>query len=157
MKYVLALLSLLASANAWSCSCLGIATIEETIARTPILVEGQVLSLEQTDTPLYGKQTLSATLRVTRLLKGQVAAETITVGQVMCYASLRPDIMRTQHIYILPLVAELADGKYQMADCAHSGLELIDGKLYTIEYATGRESRLQFFMKYSDFGRRYGR
>src|SRR5579862_1581086 len=58
------------SAKAWPCSCIGIASIEETVSSLPLLVEAEVVSLERTDSPQYGPQVLSATLRVVRVLKG---------------------------------------------------------------------------------------
>jgi hypothetical protein len=110
------------------------------IAGQPILVEGQVVSLEQTNSPEFGKWTLSATLRVAKVLKGSVGSDEITVVHWMCSASLTPDVMEMHHTYVLPLdgaaqerpgleapiaILGSAPGQYTMAGCAHSGLELI--------------------------------
>jgi len=142
------------SAKAWPCSCIGIASIEETVSSLPLLVEAEVVSLERTDSPQYGPQVLSATLRVVRVLKGSVSSATITIEQLMCYASLYPELMKMRHIYVLPL-SEPQNGRYAMAMCARSGMELINGKLYTFEQTRGSRRRLQFYMKYSDFQLRH--
>ena len=143
-------LMLLLSAKAWSCSCSYIASIEDTIADSPILVEAQVMSLEETKSAEYGRLVHGATLRVTKRLKGLGGAQTIIVGNVMCYASLYPELMKVRHTYILPLFP-LMNGHFQMPGCAHSGMELIDGKLYTFEHTVGLQRRLKFYMMYSQF------
>src|SRR5215469_6291083 len=112
MKYIFAALLPLLCPNAWACSCFGTASIERTIADHPVLVEAQVVSAGRG----------SATLRVKKVFKGLVTSETITVEQSMCYASLYPEIMEAQHMYILPL-EQGSGGQYEMAGCAHSGLE----------------------------------
>ena len=136
--------------NAWSCSCFGTASIEETIAEQPVLVEGQVVSLEQVTSKEYGTQVHSVTLKVIKKLKGVVSSDTVTVEHWMCYASLYPELMKIGHTYILPL-SEPSGGRYQLAGCAHSGMELISGKLYTFEQTKGIERRLQFYKNYPEF------
>jgi hypothetical protein len=43
------------------------------------------------------------------------------------------------HMYILPLTKPLNKGRYLLASCAHSGMELIADKLYTFENEKGIE------------------
>lgn len=150
MKHLLLLLLLVLPAEAWACSCLGTASIEETIASHPILVEAHVVSLEEVNSPKYGRQVLSATLRVRKVLKGSVTTESIVVEHLMCYASLHPDLMKLEHVYVLPLRTSVT-GRHALAGCAHSGMELADGNLYTFEPAKGAQRRLQFYKKYSRF------
>jgi hypothetical protein len=102
MKFLSALVLLLAFNPVWACSCMSIGSIEESIDHLPILVEAQVISLEQVDT-VYGRQTHSATLKVKRVLKGNVSSDAVTVEHWMCYASLDPDMMKVGHTYVLPL------------------------------------------------------
>lgn len=155
MKHFYLLLPLLLlSVRAWSCSCAGIASIDETIARSPILVEARVVSREEVNSPEYGRQVHSVTLQVGEVLKGSVSTQTITVEHWMCYASLYPELMKVQHTYVLPLrVSE--NGRYELAHCAHSGMELKEGKLYTFEQTDGAQRRLQFYKKYYDFRQKH--
>jgi len=169
MKYILGALLLLASEIAGSCTCYGTEPIELAIARHPILVEGQVVALDREDDEEFGQLTYSATLRVKRVLKGSVDTDEITVVHTMCYASLTPDDMELNRTYVLPLekpaperslipdegyavaTVGLEPGQHEMAKCAHSGLEVIDGDLYTFEYDKGRDRRLQFYMPHMVF------
>ena len=162
MKYLLAAMMLLMSAQAWSCGCFGISSIRETIATHPNLVEAQAVSVSANE----------ATLRVTRVLKGTVSSSTVRVGQWMCYASLYPELMKPQHTYVLPLRAPALgkgplevsrageaiatvdgpkEGEYEMPGCAESGFELVGDKLYTFEPTTGAHRRLQVYGAYSHF------
>ena len=162
MKYLLAAMMLLMSAQAWSCGCFGISSIRETIATYPNLVEVQAVSVSANE----------ATLRVTRVLKGTVSSSTVQVGQWMCYASLYPELMKPQHTYVLPLGAPALgkgplevsrageaiatvdgpkEGEYEMPGCAESGFELVGDKLYTFEPTTGAHRRLQVYGAYSHF------
>jgi hypothetical protein len=152
MKFLSALILLLAFNSAWACSCREIAFIEEAIEERPVLVEALVVSLEQADTK-YGRQTYSATLKVIRVMKGKVSLDVITVTHWMCYTSLELDMMEVGHTYVLPLDTPI-DGQYGMAQCSHSGMELIGDQLYTFEPTNntgGRERR--FHAKYSKFVR----
>lgn len=151
MKLFALSILLLCSMNAWSCSCFGTASIDETISREPILVEGQVLSLERVTSKEYGIQVHSVTLKVVKKLKGVVSSDTVTVEHLMCYASLYPELMKVGHSYILPLSEPINKGRHQLAGCAHSGMELISGKLYTFEQSNGVDRRLQFYKTYSEF------
>lgn len=156
LPLLLLLLLLLLSTRAWSCSCSGMASIEETIASSPILVEARVVSLEEVNSPEYGRQVHSATLQVGETLEGSVSSKTIIVEHHMCYASLYPELMKVQHTYVLPLqISE--DGRYELTPCAHSGMELNEGKLYTFEQTDGAQRRLQFYKKYSDFRQKHPR
>ena len=153
---------LLISARAWSCTCFGTSSIEETIATHPNLVEARVLSTSVSE----------ATLRVTRILKGRVTSSDIQVGHWMCYASLYPELMKPNHTYVLPLGEPAPDryspeetgpgavntsggdakpGEYEMPSCAETGFELVGGKLYTFEQTTGADRRLQRYGEYSHF------
>lgn len=153
VKCFVGLCALFSCANAWSCSCFGIASIDETIAQHPILVEAQVVSLEEVHTPQYGRQAHSVTLAVKKNLKGALSKKTFVLEDSMCYTSLYLDLMREGHTYVLPL-ATLQNGRYRLADCAHSGLELIDGKLYAFEQTKGIDRKLKFYRTYEDFQRR---
>ena len=155
MRYVFVIASLaLMPALAVPCSCFRIATIEESIQAEPLLVEARVVALEEYDSKQYGHQVHSVTLDVRKVLKGSVTTKTIVVEHWMCYASLYLELMKVKHIYLLPLsVAE--NGKYQLAGCAHSGLELVDGKLFTFEQTEGAGRRLQFYKIYADFVRQF--
>lgn len=162
MKYLLVVALLLESAQAWSCTCFSTASIEETIATHPNLVEAQVENVSFDE----------ATLRVSRVLKGRVTSSTIQVGHWMCYASLYPRLMKLNHTYVLPLsepaaklrpaeemergmpilsVGEPKPGEYSIPGCAESGFELADGKLYTFEPTIGVQRRLQRYGDYSHF------
>ena len=81
---------LLLSAKAWSCSCLGVQSIETTIAKLPILVEARVVSQEVVNSPEYGRQVHSVTLQVEQTLKGSLSSKNITVTHGMCQVTLRP-------------------------------------------------------------------
>lgn len=168
MNYVFGLFLLFTSTVVWSCTCMGTAPIEMAIAGHPILVEGQVVSLEQVDSQDFGKLTLSATLRVIKVLKGSVDSDEVTVVHAMCYASVYPGNMEMNHTYVLPLtmpapgrqaandgfavaVIGPAPGQYEMAGCAHSGLELDDGVLYSFDYDMGGRRQLKRYMSYSAF------
>ena len=169
MDYALGLLLLFMSTAAWSCTCWRTAPIEAAIAGHPILVEGQVVSLEQVDDEKFGKLTLSATLRVAKVLKGSVGSNDITVVQTMCYASLYPGNMQMHHTYVLPLAMPAPEqppaengvavaivgpepGQYEMAQCAHSGLELIDGELYKFDHDhVGLDRQMTRYMSYTAF------
>jgi hypothetical protein len=153
MKFLSALVLLLAFNPVWACSCMSIGSIEESIDHLPILVEAQVISLEQVDT-VYGRQTHSATLKVKRVLKGNVSSDAVTVEHWMCYASLDPDMMKVGHTYVLPLHTPNDNDRFGMAQCAHSGMELVDGKLYTLEETRSGGRQLKLHSKYSDFVRR---
>ncbi len=142
MRYLFIVLLLGMSSNAWSCSCIRTASIEEAIAGQPILVEAQVVSFGQD----------GATLRVRKVLKGAVAEDTILVGDSMCYESLDLRLMELQHTYILPLSAP-TNGLYELVGCAQSGLELADGRLYKFGDTSGPRWRLRFYKRYSDFQR----
>lgn len=154
MKRLALLLLLILPVKAWSCSCGGTLSIEETIAGHPILVEAEVIGLEVVNTPQYGQQVHSATLRVNRILKGRISTETIVVSHLACYASLYPELMKTGRIYVLPL-PESADGHHEMPGCSHSGMELIDDNLYTFEQATSAGRKLLFYEEYSRFLKAY--
>ena len=148
MKFLSALILLLAFNTGWACSCMKIASIEDAIERMPILVEAQVVSLNQAPT-------ISATLNVKRVLKGKVSSDAITVEHWMCYVSLFPDMMEVGHTYVLPLGAP-TDGRYGMATCSHSGMELVGDKLYTFEITNNSGGRKrQFHAKYSNFVRQF--
>lgn len=150
MKHlILSSLLLMLSARAWACSCLGIASIDEAISEYPILAEAQVESLEEVSSS-YGREVLSATLRVNHVLKGDVHSKTITIKHGGCYASLHPEIMKVRHTYVLPLQKAKND-LYSMAQCAHSGMELVDGRLYTFEQGNGLERKLRFYKAYDAF------
>jgi hypothetical protein len=157
MRHLVATVLLaLIPAIAVPCSCFGIATIEKTIQARPVLVEARVIALEEYDTKEFGHQVHSVTLEVRNVLKGSMKAKTIVVEHWMCYASLYLELMKVGHTYVLPLSTP-TDGRYQLAGCAHSGLELIGGKLFTFEQAEGSERRLQFYMNYSEFLRQWRR
>jgi hypothetical protein len=145
-------LLLMISVGAWACSCRAIASIDEAVAQYPILVEAQVVSLEEVHSPEYGRQVHSVTLRVKKALKGTVPTETIIIQHWWCYASLYPELMKVQHTYVLPL-GKPENGRYSMAQCAHSGMELVDGKLYTFEDGNGVHRKLRLYKTYSDFQR----
>lgn len=153
MRYLIysSLLSMI-SVKAWACSCLAIASIDEAVAEYPILVEAQVVSLEEEDSPEYGRQVHSVTLDVKKALKGTVPTETIVIQHWWCYASLYPELMKVQHTYVLPL-GKPENGRYSMAQCAHSGMELTNGKLYTFEQSSGVRRKLKFYKTYLDFQR----
>ena len=167
MNYVFSALLLFMSSVAWSCTCGEIAPIEEALAGLPILVEGRVVSLEQTDDKEFGKLTHRATLRVTKVLKGSVSSDEITVVHFMCYASVYPGNMEMHHTYVLPLtmpapevpveegsataVVGAKPGQYGMAGCAHSGLERVDGELYKLDYDIGLQRRKEPYMSYTAF------
>jgi len=70
MRFLLAVALLLMSTRAWSCSCFGTSSIEETIATHPNLVEARVLSTSDSE----------ATLRVTRVLKERIGDCSATVS-----------------------------------------------------------------------------
>lgn len=152
MKYLLVATLLALSGNAWACSCWGTVSIERTIATHPLLIEGQVTSA--------GRE--GATLRVTRVLKGSVSSNTIDIENSLCYQSLDTEMMEPGHTYILPL-PERADGLYApmepsngrhvMPGCAESGLELVNGKLYTFEQTIGVQRRPRLYGDYSHFVR----
>lgn len=150
MRLVLTVALLFAPPTIWSCTCLGTASIHETVVRSPFLIEAKLVSFEQVDIPKLGKLTRSATLNVAKVLKGSIASNTVTVEGSMCYASMFLEDMKPGHVYVLPLTRR-TDGRYALADCAHSGLELVDGKLYTFEETAGARKRMQFYMSYSDF------
>ena len=152
MKHFIALCLLFLSANAWSCTCNGIRPIDKTIARYPILVEAEVVSLEEATSPEYGSQVHSVTLAVKKNLKG-ASPKTIVVEHLWCYVSLYPELMKIGHIYVLPLPIS-QNGRYSMATCAHSGMELINGKLYTFEQTEGVGRKLRFYRTYENFLRR---
>lgn len=164
MKYLLVAALLLMPAQAWSCSCFGTSSIEETIATHPNLVEAKAVSVAANE----------ATLQVTRVLKGSAASSTIQIVGSMCYASLYPELMEPQHTYVLPLgeptagkeaqrepkvgevtvtVGEPKEGEYQTPGCAESGFELVDGKLYTFEQTTGAHRQLRLYGSYLHFER----
>lgn len=151
MKYLVASMMLFCSMNAWACSCLNISSIEETIATYPVLVEAQVLSLEQTISMEYGTLVHSAKLKVLRTLKSPIAIQVITVEASPCSSSLDINLMKLGHTYILPLSMPIKGWKFEMAGCAHSGMELVSGKLYTFEQDKWPNRRLQFYKNYSDF------
>ena len=151
MKYIAATFLLFWSIDSWSCSCFRIASIAETIAREPVLIEGQVVSREQVTSKEYGTQVDSVTLKVIKKLKGVVSSESVTVEGSMCYASLYPELMKVGHSYVLPLSEPINNGPHQLAGCAHSGMELISNKLYTFEQAKGIKRRLQLYKSYSEF------
>jgi hypothetical protein len=155
MKYVFAIALLaLTPTLAMPCSCLEIATIEASIEAEPLLVEARVVALEEYDSKQYGHQVHSVTLEVRKVFKGSVKTKTIVVEHWMCYSSLYLELMKVNHSYLLPLsVAE--NGKHQLAGCAHSGLELVDGKLFTFEQTEGSGRRLQFYKTYEDFLRQF--
>lgn len=113
-------------------------------------------SREEVNSPEYGRQVHSVTLRVKKVLKGAIHSETIIVQHWWCYASLYPELMKVQHTYVLPL-GKAENGRYSLAQCAHSGMELIDGKLYTFEHGNAIERTFKFYKTYSDFQRRFGR
>ncbi len=65
--------------------------------------------------------------------------------------------MKVGHTYVLPLDAPV-EGRYELAQCAHSGLELINGDLYTFEQrGIGVDRRLQFYASYVTFRTNYPR
>ena len=148
-----------APAGAWACSCWGTASIHETMATSPVLVEGRVLDVRPTHT----------TLQVTKVLKGSVTEGTIEVGDSLCYQSLDTSQMQVQQTYVLPLLAPTASpfdlprdsglvatieppaGSYLMRGCADSGWLLKDGSLYTFEFTQDGQRRLQFFGAYASF------
>ena len=146
-----ALILVLVAHASWACTCMEIASIENSVATMPILVEAQVVSLDQADT-VYGRQTYSATLKIKKVLKGRVSSDAITVEHWMCYASLHLDLMKVHHTYVLPL-HEPNDDRYHLATCAHSGMELIAGKLYTFELTDDGGRKLQFHARYTEFVR----
>jgi hypothetical protein len=150
MKHMPIVFLLFFAKSAWACSCMGISSIDETIATSPILVEAQVVSLEEVNSSKYGRQIFGAKLRIRKVLKGTVSSREIAVQNLMCYASLYPQLMKPKHIYILPLPSS-KDSRYELAGCSHSGLELIHGKLYTFEEAQGINRRLKFYKTYSAF------
>jgi hypothetical protein len=167
LNFVSSALLLFLPALAWACTCAGTAPIEVAIASHPILVQGRVISLDQSESEAFGKLTHSATLRVSKVLKGSVSSNDITVVHVMCYASIYPANMEVDHDYVLPLasrspevpveqgaaVALLAPepGQYEMAGCAQSGLELVDGNLYAFQYDKGLQRRKEQYMSYATF------
>jgi hypothetical protein len=136
--------------KAWACSCAGIASIDEAVAEHPVLVEAQVVSLEEANSAEFGRQVYSVTLKVKKNLKGAASSETIVVEHLECYASLYPALMELQHTYVLPL-SRMENGRYSMAQCAHSGMELVGDKLYTFEQTTGLGRKRVFFKQYSAF------
>jgi hypothetical protein len=140
----------LACAQAWGCSCAGIASIDEAVADHPFLVEAQVVSFEEANSPEFGRHVYSVTLRMRKNLKGAAASETIVIEHLDCYASLYPALMQLGHTYVLPL-NKMENGRYSMAECAHSGMELVDDRLYTFEHTTGLERKRVFFKQYSAF------
>jgi hypothetical protein len=144
------MLSLLGLAgNSWACSCFDIATIEKAIGSSPLLVEAKVVAREEYEYDGH-RGTHSVWVRVGRVLKGSLTREDLIVQHTMCYGSLYPDLMQVGHTYVLPLT-ETSNGRMEMAHCSHSGLELIDFKLYTFEQTVGAERRKQFYAKYPDF------
>jgi hypothetical protein len=149
-KIIAAFVMLLAWAQGWACSCAGIASIDEAVADHPFLVEAQVVSLEEANSPEFGRQVYSVKLRVKANLKGAAASETIVVEHLECYASLYPALMQLGHTYVLPL-NKMESGRYSMAECAHSGMELVGDRLYTFEQTTGLERKRVLFKQYSAF------
>jgi len=141
---------LLSWPHAWACSCFGTASIEEAVTAHPLLIEGEVISLEETNSPEFGRQVYSATLKVRKNLKGAASSETIVVEHLECYASLYPALMEIRHTYVLPLT-RTENGRYSMAQCAHSGMELVGDSLYTFEHTTGLGRKRVFFKQYSAF------
>lgn len=168
MRYVFGVLLLLTSPGVWSCSCFGMAPIEVAIARYPILVEGRVVSLDRQDSEEFGKLTRSATLRVAKVFKGSVGSDEITVVHSMCAASLEPNNMELNHIYVVPLEEPAPEpeksadgyatavigpepGQYEMAGCAYSGLERVGGELFAFNYDGQFQRRMDPYMSYTAF------
>ncbi len=65
-------------------------------------------------------------------LKEHRSTETIVIQHWWYYTSLYPDLMKVQRPHVLPL-GKPGNGRYSMAQCAHSGMELVEGRLYTFE------------------------
>lgn len=130
---------------------MGISSIEEVIASQPILIEGKVVSIERVTSREYGTQVHSVTLKVIKQLKGKVSTDTVVIEHLMCYVSLDLELMKIGHTYVLPLAEPINLGRHRLAGCAHSGMELISGKLYTFEQTSGIERRHQFYKNYTDF------
>ncbi len=148
-KIRVALLLFALSSKAMACSCAWIASIGEEIEFRPVLVQAQVTQLDVSDDPPDRKWVRGARMKVISVLKGKVPDSEIYVEQLVCYASVTPSDMKVGQVFILPLDGK--DGHYGLGGCAHTGLELIDGKLYTYEPAKegGRERR--FYMTHSEF------
>lgn len=168
----LTLLLFVLSTKAWACSCFGIASIDKVIARSPILVEGQVVARKEVNSKEYGLQVHSVTLQIKKQLKGNISTKNIVVYHTMCYVSLYLELMKVGHVYVLPLELMEAGNidtfrpdspeyeQYQLAMCAHSGMEFIDGKLYTFEHSekgNGLERELKFYKEYINFQREFQR
>jgi hypothetical protein len=95
------------------------------------------------------------------VLKGSVSSNSIDIERSLCYQSLDTEMMELRHTYILPLperavgqygdLGEPSNGRHVMPGCAESGLELVDGKLYTFEQTSGVQRRPRLYGEYSHF------
>jgi len=128
---------------------MSIGELSESVSEEPNLVEAELLSIER-----RGDYVESATLKINRVLKGHIDSGQIKVVDTFCYQSLTTDRMKVGHIYVLPL-SESNDETYEMLSCAHSGAELIDGKLYTFELTEDGEREQHYYQKYERFLRKH--
>src|SRR6185295_16039549 len=107
-------------------------SIQAVVSDRPLLVEARLVGPERRESGRNTAHVSGVNLQVVHVLKGELAAKSINVVDEMCYASLYTEVMQIGHTYVLPL-DEPIEGRYMLAMCAHSGLELIDGKLYSFE------------------------
>jgi hypothetical protein len=158
-------LSLVGIDSALACSCDGIGSIEDSMARAEAVVLAQVKGRALEDSFLSPMDGSPVVVEVVKALKGDVSGELYVTTLMMCSRSFDLEDLEVGQTYVLPMfrfdrtardaIAERYKpiGKggstvdlarlFVLPSCAHSALALSEGKLYSNDQTAGGR-RLNF-------------
>lgn len=146
---MLFVMSVFMPGTARACSCAGTASIGTALSRSEIVVVGRIK--RRGESPPQSSESVvevfpdPVVVEVIEVLKGNAPAEVLVSTDLFCYRTFDVEELEIGETFVLPIGREKHGVRFLPA-CSHSGLKLMDGELYTNEFARGGGRRLDHYM-----------
>jgi hypothetical protein len=150
-----------------ACSCFGTASIGEALSDSDDVIVGRVLSTKPATYDGESAAPEGVEIEVVKALKGDLRGNIFVATMSMCYLTFDASYFKPGETYVLPLDppfdwggeadaisagptphTEPKDRWFELPGCSHSGLALIDGRLYTNE-GSASGVHLDYYMSLS--------
>ena len=163
-KLIAGVLLVVAPSYSMACSCFGISSIGEALSDSDDVIVGRILS---TNSLSFDGDTWTpegVEIEVLKALKGDLRGTVFVATMSLCYQSFAARRFKAGETYVLPLTPPSDWGDdadaisilptpstepkgrwFELPWCSHSGLALIDGRLYTNDDSAD-EARLDYYM-----------
>jgi hypothetical protein len=168
-RTILIAILLLSPKQIIACSCGDYMPLGTVYKKSNIIVHVKIVEVYEKrkmtiDDGSYSMVADSARAEVKEIVKGEKKENTreIEIVESMCPRTIHVSDLEIGHEYVLPLktnegfASHTSLAKYSLFSCAHSGGELIRGKIYDHNIIWGDGITLEQFMFYDDFILEYG-